>query len=82
MNLFFIVDKLDWAFGKIAQNIAKELSDFNVKIVCTDDFKTVADLVLHLDKNVKEKSILHFFWRDYLMEVMNFTQRNPSIKKF
>ncbi|MGS5509469.1 glycosyltransferase [Escherichia coli] len=81
MNLFFIVDKLDWAFGKIAQNIAKELSDFNVKIVCTDDFKTVADLVLHLDKKVKEKSILHFFWRDYLMEVMNFTQRNPQYKE-
>lgn len=81
MNLFFIVDKLDWAFGKIAQNIAKELSDFNVKIVCTDDFKTVADLVYTWIKR-KRKSILHFFWRDYLMEVMNFTQRNPSIKKF
>lgn len=61
MNLFFIVDKLDWAFGRIAQNIATELSSFNVKIVCTDDFKTVADFAMHMDKNVKEKSILHFF---------------------
>lgn len=56
MNLFFIVDKLDWAFGRIAQNIATKLSNFNVKIICTDDFKTVADLVIYLDKNVKEKA--------------------------
>ena len=63
MNLFFIVDKLDWAFGKIAQNIAKELSDFNVKIVCTDDFKTVADLVLHLDKNVNTFSGVTISWK-------------------
>ncbi|EHX1052280.1 glycosyltransferase, partial [Salmonella enterica subsp. enterica serovar Oranienburg] len=81
MNLFLIVDRLDWAFGIIAQNLATELIDFNVKIVCTDDFKTVADLIMYLRKNVKEKSILHFFWRDYLMEVMNFTQRNLKYKE-
>ncbi|MBL7675336.1 glycosyltransferase [Atlantibacter hermannii] len=81
MNLYFVVDKLDWAFGKIAHNIKSGLKGYNVSIVCTSDFDTTAEFLKHLQRIITEKAIIHFFWRDYLMEALNYTQQHSEYKK-
>lgn len=80
MNIILVVDNLDWAFGKVAQNIKKRMQSSNVEILCTSHYKTIKDFLDALKKATKKDSIIHFFWRDYLLECLNFVRLFPKYK--
>lgn len=80
MNLYFVVDKMDWAFGKIAQNIKAGLKGYNVSIICTSDYPSTVDFLKNLQQRITEKVIIHFFWRDYLLEALNYTQQHSEYR--
>nr|QCH03180.1 glycosyl transferase family 1 [Plesiomonas shigelloides] len=80
MNIILIVDRLDWAFGKIAENIKSKINkENNVSILCTSKFSDYGDFLEHLNFEVSGKpSIIHFYWRDYLFEALEFSRLNDK----
>lgn len=80
MNIILVVDNLDWAFGKVAQNIKKRMQPSNIEILCTSHYKTIQDFLDELKKTTKKESIIHFFWRDYLLECLTFVKLFPKYK--
>lgn len=81
MNIIFVVDNSDWAFGRIAQNIKSKMQSTDVEIIYTSNYKDIKTFLDALNKLVKGKSVIHFFWRDYLLEAINFTKLFPKYKK-
>lgn len=68
-RIALIVDKEDWAFANIAQNIKKRLSNYF-------EFEIIP--MTYLDGNfiqlfllVKDYDLIHFFWRGHLLDIKN-----------
>lgn len=74
MKILFVVDSPNWAFDNIAKNIMLSIRD-NVEtdIVYTCNFKSYSDFITYLNENGYKFDIIHFFWRDYLMELLEFS---------
>lgn len=81
MTIVLVVDNLDWAFGKVAQNIKQRMQPANVEIICTSRYRTIKKFLDDLKKITTKESIIHFFWRDYLLECLNFVKLFPKYKR-
>lgn len=80
MNIILVVDNSDWAFGRVAQNIKSKMQSADVDIICTNNFKDIKSFLDALSKLAKRKSVIHFFWRDYLLESIKFAKLFPKYK--
>ena len=80
MNIILVVDHLEWAFGHVAKNIKSKINDSNVEILCTSNYKDVKDFLSTLDKHTSKNCIIHFFWRDYLLEVLDLARLHKKYK--
>ncbi|WP_318454075.1 glycosyltransferase family 4 protein [Photobacterium leiognathi] len=79
MKILFVVDSPNWAFDNIAKKIRSSINkDVDVKIVYTCDYATYNDFIAYLNSNTNDVDIIHFFWRDYLMETLDFAIQNKS----
>ncbi|MCE2594047.1 glycosyltransferase [Motilimonas cestriensis] len=79
-NILFVVDAPNWAFGTIANNIASGLrkSEYNVEIIYTQKIESYHDFILAVSKLRAKPDLIHFFWRDYLNEVIAYLKQHPK----
>ena len=80
-----VVDIQDWAFHNIAKQIVANLSDkYNFTIFIATKYENVAVLLLE----AKKFHLIHFFWRDYIFNIiceynrLYFQEKGWNYKEF
>ncbi len=79
MKILFVVDTPNWAFDNIAKNVMLSIKErVESKIIYTNEYSNYADFIKYLNENQSDFDIIHFFWRDYLMELLEFSMNKKD----
>lgn len=79
MKIVFVVDTPNWAFDNIAKRLKDSLTEHNVNIIYTSKYNNNYSVFLKdLELLSSDADVIHFFWRDYLNEILRHVKNVGS----
>ncbi|GBC58925.1 glycosyltransferase [Stutzerimonas stutzeri] len=78
MKVLLVVDTPQWAFGSIAENLRRGMEGVEVSVIFTSGYDHYEDFLTDLKKPENKSDLIHFFWRDYLLGLLDFVSNVRS----